>query len=931
MVKIVIGNNNSRILGNLSPEVHKSLDLSLQYKLKDAHFVTNSGKNNRYQNWDGVFRLYKKNQGQSFYTGLLSLAVECLDEHGVQYVKVDQRIRPQQNLPNLTFTPPDGYQKRDYQQFTIERAYRRTRGILKIATGGGKTIVVAELIAKIKTAPFMFYVLTKDLMDQAHETLSKTLNVPIGRIGSGEFEVQDINVCTIQTAIRCLNIGNDKFKISDYQYDEEDKWDKDQIESEDKLQSLKKLISATKGIFLDECVTGDSIVETEKGKVRIDEIKKKECRYVLTHDGNNVTYQKIINFWDQGYRDILNITLHNGEHIRCTADHVILTNAGWKKAGEIEPMDMVLFANADAERGCHLINTGPENTSWDIRLKNDLSMNGTKYLLNTQGSLHFANADAMRKLDRVLEMWNPSLGLEAQEDIQNSFMDTISNPTLCYTILSQQNTKFRQFAERAWEILRFFCQTQGQETIGCAEHMDYVRKNGLITKNTSCLDLELKRKQLPVKDMEKNPLFIAQDACHFYQQLLRNSIAGKTKCQMKAFWKNWGTLDLLGGFAMMGLIPMDAYHYTQKGGMSMKILSSQNGLKKMDSNVLFKKCEKKKKNCITFDLTQKEVKNYIDASENMSPHVCNISWQTIKSIKKEKNQDKVYDIEVENTHCFFANGILVHNCHHASSRTAKEVLMASPDAFFRYGGSATPYREDGAEMMIQAIFGKKIVDINASYLIDRGFLLEPYIIFEPIEHDIAYRAYPTVYKHCISENDWFNQHVANQANFLVANNMSTLVLVKNISHGKALQKLIPGSVFVEGNLAKKKRRQAIQDLRDRTIMCMIATSLADEGLDIPTLDAALLAGGGASETRFHQRVGRTLRIEYGSKLVRDRALVVYYHHNAKHLDGHAKKAKKIAKTEPRFHVVESAGSHAIISEIAEIMSLGSETRSIFDI
>lgn len=34
----------------------------------------------------------------------------------------------------------------------------------------------------------------------------------------------------------------------------------------------------------------------------------------------------------------------------------------------------------------------------------------------------------------------------------------------------------------------------------------------------------------------------------------------------------------------------------------------------------------------------------------------------IKSIKKIENKSKRYDIEVENNHNFFANGILVHNC-----------------------------------------------------------------------------------------------------------------------------------------------------------------------------------------------------------------------------------------------------------------------------
>ena len=60
---------------------------------------------------------------------------------------------------------------------------------------------------------------------------------------------------------------------------------------------------------------------------------------------------------------------------------------------------------------------------------------------------------------------------------------------------------------------------------------------------------------------------------------------------------------------------------------------------------------------------------------------------------------------------------------------------------------------------------------------------------------------------------------------------------------------------------------------------MIATTLADEGLDIPTLDVALLAGGGASASRVNQRIGRTLRPDKGSDNPRTKAITIYYDHN----------------------------------------------------
>lgn len=518
MVKILIGNVASRVIGYLPEEVHNELDMKLSYVPKGVQHIK-SVKEGR---WDGRFRLYRQSRGQFFDTGLLSFVTSILDQCKIEYKKIDDRKKPEINLPDLEFTPFNGYEARDYQQFTIDRAFRRTRGILKIATGGGKTCIASELISRIKTAPFMFYVLTKDLMEQSYDTLSSTLNVPIGRIGGGQWDVQKINVCTIQTAVKAVNLNNNKFKISDYKFDEEDLWDKGDMESEERLKHLQKLLRATKGIIFDEA-------------------------------------------------------------------------------------------------------------------------------------------------------------------------------------------------------------------------------------------------------------------------------------------------------------------------------------------------------------------------------------------------------------------------HHAGARTVKDTMYASPHAFWRYGGSATPYREDGAEIMIQAIFGKKIVDISASYLIEKGYLIEPYIFFEPVEHKCKLHTYQSIYSECVTKDDDFNLHVADTANFLVEQGLSTMVIVQHITHGKFLQKHIPGSVFVHGKLSSKKRKQAIQDLRDKKLMCMVATCLADEGLDIPTLDCALLAGGGASATRVHQRVGRTLRKDRNAENPRDRALVVCYKHNAKYLKDHANKTRRIMKQEPKFNIINSKGRGNILREISEAMDLEYRPPNIFDL
>jgi superfamily II DNA or RNA helicase len=515
MVKIVIGNIFTKVVGFLPDVVHSDLTLALSYRVQGCQYSPKY-KNNK---WDGYIRLYDRHKGQSFYTGLLGFVREILKKHNIAYELVDRRIRPQQNLPDLKFIPPPSFEKREYQDFTIDRAIKFTRGVLCVCTGGGKTIMVAQIISQIKTYPFMFYVLSRDLMIQAHNVLSTCLNEPIGMIGDGVVDVKRINVCTIQTAIIALRSGQTDFKISDYQFDEEDVWDEKRVESKEKIEEVKNVIRNAAGVYLDEC-------------------------------------------------------------------------------------------------------------------------------------------------------------------------------------------------------------------------------------------------------------------------------------------------------------------------------------------------------------------------------------------------------------------------HHASCTTARTILTASTNAFWRYGGSATPYREAGDEIYIQAMFGGKIVDINASYLIKKRYLVKPYIFFVPTEMKTNYHTYSRIYKECITGNTDLNNSVAKIAKHFILRKMTVLILVKQIAHGNNIKNLIPGSEFMEGKMASNKRTDILDRLRKKEIMVVIATSLADEGLDVPTLDAVIDAGGSASATRVNQRIGRALRTSKGGK---SRSVIVLFDHEAKYLTKHSSKVKRILQGEPEFVIRISKGPDFICDEIDSVLGIDSHSPTLFDV
>lgn len=94
---------------------------------------------------------------------------------------------------------------------------------------------------------------------------------------------------------------------------------------------------------------------------------------------------------------------------------------------------------------------------------------------------------------------------------------------------------------------------------------------------------------------------------------------------------------------------------------------------------------------------------------------------------------------------------------------------------------------------------------------------------------------------------------------------SVLVLVSTIEHGEQLAAEIDGAVLVHAKLGKKKRAAAIEGFRSGEIRCLIATSLADEGLDVPRASVLILASGGRSAGKIEQRAGRVLRPHEGKE------------------------------------------------------------------
>lgn len=139
--------------------------------------------------WDGYVTLLDK--ANRFPAGLLNYVMDNLeiDRYDFDVVGFDEVIH--------SFAEPDitGYAFRPYQLEAVRRVHKYQRGVLKMATNAGKTLVTAGIVQTTGYSAIII-VPTVPLIQQTVEELSSMLNIEIGQYGGGRKHYSDVTVTT---------------------------------------------------------------------------------------------------------------------------------------------------------------------------------------------------------------------------------------------------------------------------------------------------------------------------------------------------------------------------------------------------------------------------------------------------------------------------------------------------------------------------------------------------------------------------------------------------------------------------------------------------------------------------------------------------------------------------------------------------------------
>ena len=221
----------------------------------------------------------------------------------------------------------------------------------------------------------------------------------------------------------------------------------------------------------------------------------------------------------------------------------------------------------------------------------------------------------------------------------------------------------------------------------------------------------------------------------------------------------------------------------------------------------------------------------------------------------------VYNLEISGNHNYFADGILVHNCHHSAAGTYRKIFdHFRPEKLI--GFTATPNRGD--KVRLNDVFQKIIFQRDLRWGIENGYLCGIQCLRVNIGYDLS-AVHTRQGDYAPGELDQAMDGTADaiaEAYQKYAKG-ATLIFAVSVRHAREIADKIPGAVVVTGET--RDRAAIIRAFTDGEIPVLVNCMVFTEGTDIPRVETVMVARPTQSESLYCQMVGRGTRLYPGKE------------------------------------------------------------------
>jgi len=236
-------------------------------------------------------------------------------------------------------------------------------------------------------------------------------------------------------------------------------------------------------------------------------------------------------------------------------------------------------------------------------------------------------------------------------------------------------------------------------------------------------------------------------------------------------------------------------------------------------------------------------------------------------LRSEHSKDETYDI-YNHVGC-----LVIDEAHHSAAETWQ--VISRFKAKYRFGLTATPYRRDELDGMLYCIIGRELHRITHERLIESNHIMKADVIALKREFKHEHGNDNNKLMKELIFNGKRNHDIAELTLAATKRHKQILILSRYIAHCDHLyDRLIAYSADIKGfkhKIYKLHSNLKFDYNRDESFILIATYGKAEEGLDMPTLEALVFATPVKNKKTVEQSIGRIERVsaDKGSPIIYD--------------------------------------------------------------
>lgn len=438
---------------------------------------------------------------------------------------------------------------------------------------------------------------------------------------------------------------------------------------------LEPILNKTYGI----CLAGDSKIQTaNSGSIRrIDELVNSSQHFtVQTFNGEKFTKKEVIRKFDNGIKDVYEITLRTGKKIKATKNHLFLTINGWRRLKDLkigdflatpkklfigkkkfnkDKLKILAYLIADGaltnKGSCYFVNKNNRllkdfKNAAEASFKN-LKIVFTKHIHNVTRAtpIKVNNIGSLYHRPNAILVWLRELGLKNELGGKSSAEKFI--PSFVFEF---NEARISLFLAVFWDCDGGISKKMAYITT-ISERLSYDIQTLLLKLGINSFIYKQEKYESRNKKMMQSYRICVYDLNVFTEKIGRLMLTSKKK-----------TLENIKcDFSCNEFVPRKLFFQKLANYLKINSISQREfcRLYKINRSNIWGR-QNKNRNRLNIKIAKK-IANILKDKELNNIFKENIRWEDIVSIHYI-GKESVYDIEIKEAHNFIANNIIAHNC-----------------------------------------------------------------------------------------------------------------------------------------------------------------------------------------------------------------------------------------------------------------------------